>query len=192
MDPLIKAGLFLIEALFDIYTIALLLRFIFQVVRADFFNPVSQMVVKITNPPLLPLRRFIPGYRGMDVACLMVIVLTCILKLLISFTVQAKTLPFAPGLFVWSIGDIFKSTINLFFFAIIAQAILSWVNPYGNHPMQGILTKITSPVMRPFKRVIPPISGFDITPIFAILTLQIIGFLNQAYIITQGQILAAS
>lgn len=192
MSPLIRAGIFLIEALFDIYIFALLLRFIFQLVRADFFNPISQAIVKVTNPPLIPLRRFIPGFKGMDMACLLVIAMVCWIKLMITFGIVFKAFPFVPGLFVWSVGDIARSVINLFFFAILAQAILSWVNPYGNHPMQSILVKLTNPVMRPFRRVIPPIGGFDITPIFAILILQVIGMLNREYIIAMGQILATN
>lgn len=190
MSPLIKAGIFLIEALFDLYIFALILRFLFQMVRADFFNPVSQAIVKVTNPPLIPLRRFIPGFRGLDMACLLVIAMVCWAKLMITYGIIFKSLPFVPGLFVWSVGDITQSVINLFFFAIIAQAILSWVNPYGNHPIASILYKITNPIMKPFRRFIPPIGGFDITPIFAILLLQVLGMLNREYIIQMGQILA--
>lgn len=192
MGPLVDAALFLVKALFDLYIFALLLRFLFQLVRADFFNPISQAIVKVTNPPLLPLRKWVPGFRGLDMACLLVIALVCWTKLMITFGLVFKSFPFIPGFLLWSIGDIINSVINLFFFAILGQVILSWVNPYGNHPMQSILFKITAPIMRPFRRFIPPIGGFDITPIFAILLLQVFGMLNKEYIIALGQYLARS
>jgi YggT family protein len=190
MSPLLQAALFLIKTLFDLYLFALLLRFIFQAVRADFFNPLSQLVVKVTNPPLIPLRRIIPGYKGQDMACLLLCLITCTLKLSLLFGIQFKRFPDPLGLILWSVGDLAKMTIYLFFFSILVQAVMSWVNPYGNHPLQGILVKLTSPVMRPFRRVIPPLGGFDISPIFAIIMLQILIIVVATPVVQTGLMLA--
>ena len=186
MSPFIQAAYLVTQTLFDIYLFALLLRFLFQVVRADFYNPLSQLVVKVTNPPLKPLRRLIPGLWGIDWACLMICTILGMLKLSLLFWIQLQKMPGPLGLFVWTLGDLTKMTLYLFFFSILIQAVLSWVNPYGNHPLQALLSQITSPFMRPFRRFIPPIAGFDITPIFAILLIQVMIILIAGPIIQYG------
>lgn len=173
MSPIIQASHFLISTLFDLLLFALILRFVFQVVRADFFNPVSQLVVKVTNPLLVPIRRVIPGYAGIDIACLLVLLAVSLVKLTALFWLQFSRWPEPMGIMVWALGDLVKMTFYLFVFAILIQAIMSWVNPYGNHPLQGVLSQLTSPIMRPFRRLIPPMGGFDITPIFALILLQV-------------------
>lgn len=190
MSPLLHAALFLVKTLFDLYLFALLLRFIFQVVRADFFNPVSQLVVKVTNPPLVPLRRIIPGVKGLDMACLLLCFIICTIKLSMIFGIQFQRFPDPVGLVVWSLGDLAKMTIYLFFFSILVQAVMSWVNPYGNHPIQGLLMQVTAPVMRPFRRFIPPLGGFDISPIFAIILLQLLIILFATPMVQAGLFLA--
>lgn len=190
MNPFIQVLHFLVSTLFDLYVFALILRFVFQIFRADFYNPLSQFILKVTNPLLIPLRRWIPGYGGVDVSCLLTCVVLSMVKLAILFWLQVQRVPDPLGLLVWSFGDLFKRTIYLFFFAILIQAVLSWINPYGNHPLQGILGKLTNPVVQPFRRIIPPVGGFDITPLFAIVLLQVLIILIAAPIAQVGMSLA--
>lgn len=192
MTPIVQALHFIISTFFDLYIFVLLLRFLFQIVRADYYNPISQLVVKITNPPLVPLRRLIPGLWGIDMACLILCLFVSLLKLIILFALQVGRFPDLLGLILWSLGDLTRMTIYVFFFAILVQVILSWVSPYGNHPLQSILYKLTTPIMRPFKRIIPPVGGFDISPIFAIILLQVLIILIAAPIAQQGFKLALS
>src|SRR5690606_16383215 len=98
------------------YIMTFMLRFILQLVRADYFNPLSQFVVKVTNPLVVPLRRIIPGFLGIDWATLIVLTLLTCAKLLLLFFILFNKLPNALGLLVWSLGDILSLTIYVFFF----------------------------------------------------------------------------
>ncbi len=171
--PLGQAALFLIETLFSLYILAVFLRFLFQLVRADFYNPFSQALVVVTNPTLLPLRRVIPGFYGIDFAALvLMLALQCLKNVLIGllFGQVYNVL----GLIVFSAAELLKFTIYVFIFLIFIRVILSWVAPYGGHnPVVGLLVSVTEPLMRPARNLIPPISGLDLSPIAVFILLYL-------------------
>ena len=162
MNPLV----FLVDILIHLYTLALMLRLILQWVRADFYNPVSQFLVKITNPVVTPLRRIIPGYWGLDFATLILILLFTAIKTLI---VYSNLSPEAIALA--TLIATLDLVLNIFLYAIIIQAILSWVNPDPYNPVVSLLNSLTWPILKHFRKLIPPISGFDLSPIFAIIAI---------------------
>ncbi len=167
MNPLF----FLIDILFQLYATALLIRVLLQWVRADFYNPISQFIVKITNPPVKPLRRLIPGFGGIDVATLILAVAVIAIKVMIIY----QTLnPLFIALI--SIAQTLTLIISIFLYSIIIQAVLSWVNPDPYNPAVSLLNSLTNPVMKHFRRLIPPISGMDISPIFAIIALMFVQY----------------
>ena len=171
-DYLLNPVEFLITTLVQLYILVVMLRFLLGYLRADFYNPVSQFVVKATNPPLRPLRRIIPGWGGMDVASL---VLMLILQMLaLGVVVMLRGGGVGPlGLLLWSVAELVELAFNVFIFAIIIQVVLSWVNPYGGNPATALLYSLTRPIMRPVERFIPPISGIDLSPLFALIGLEL-------------------
>ena len=121
MNPFV----FLIDILFQLYATALLIRVLLQWVGADFYNPISQFLVKITNPPVLPLRKIIPGFAGIDMATLLIAFIVLAIKAMIVYqTIQ----PFAIGII--ALGETLILIISVFLYSIIIQAILSWVVPF--------------------------------------------------------------
>lgn len=167
MNPFI----FLIDIIFQLYATALLIRLLLQWVRADFYNPVSQFIVKITNPPVIPLRKIIPGFGGIDIATLLLAFLVLAIKTMLVYqTIE----PLAVGII--AIGQTLILAISIFLYSIIIQAILSWVNPDPYNPIVALLNSLTFPVLKHFKRLVPPISGMDISPIFAIITLMFVQY----------------
>ncbi len=155
-----------------IYISAYVLRWVLQIARADFYHPLSQFIVKVTNPLVVPLRRILPGFLGIDWASLVIILLlTCIKVNLLTFVAHQTILPWQT-ITVVSIGATISTIINVYFYAIMLMAILSWIAT--NNPMFGLLTQIVRPVLKPFQRLIKPISGFDISPLFAIIALQLL------------------
>jgi len=168
-NPLI----FLVETLFDLYIIVLMLRFILQQVRADFYNPISQFIVKATAPVLNPARKLIPGLGGIDLATIVVVVAFIAIKLFIISLLSGYT-PSVLALLLTGIRDFITLLLNIFIFAIIVQAILSWINPDPYNPVSGILFNITRPVLQPFRRLIKPIGGLDLSPLIALITLMFI------------------
>jgi YggT family protein len=174
MDYLSNAGVFLIKALFGIYEIIILLRFLMQMVRADFYNPISQFVVKATSLPLKPLRRIIPGVAGMDMASLVLLLIVIIVELFLLSLVTALPMPSAIGLIALALVELLKLTINVFMFSVIILAILSWVSPGGYNPVANLLVQITAPLMRPARRMLPPMGGLDLSPMVVIIVLYLL------------------
>jgi YggT family protein len=166
---------FLVQVLFEAYILVVLLRFFLQLTRSDFYNPLSQFIVRVTSPVLIPLRRMIPGVAGMDIAAL---VLAWALKTLELLIVTALSGVFMPGLAILgAIPGLVELSINIFLYAIIIQAILSWVNPGNYNPAASLLHSFTAPILRPVQRFIPPIGGLDLSPMVAIIGLILLKML---------------
>jgi YggT family protein len=167
---------FLIQTLFGLYIMVVMLRFLLQLVRADFYNPISQFIVKITTPALRPLRRFIPGLGGIDLSAL---VLAWILKSAeLALVTVVSGMPISPAASpLWAIPGLVGMTINIFLFSILVQVIVSWVNPGSYNPIIGLVQKLTDPIMRPAKRMLPPIAGIDLSPMLVIIGLTLLEML---------------
>ncbi|MCK9529270.1 MAG: YggT family protein [Gammaproteobacteria bacterium] len=164
---------FLINTLFQLYIIAVLLRFLLQWARASFYNPLSQFLVKVTNPALKPLRRIIPGLAGLDLAA---VVLMLVLQMVALGLIAALNgFAIGPGtLFLLAVAELVELTVYVFIFSILIEALLSWVNPGRYNPMADALHSLNDPILRPIRRVVPPVSGFDLSPLVAIIGLQVL------------------
>jgi len=167
---------FLLSTLFQLYITLVMVRFLLQWVRADFYNPVSQFVVRVTNPLLRPLRRLIPGWGGVDIAALLLMLLLQLLSLTLILLLRGHGIPLGI-LFPWSVAELVALALNVYIFAIIVQAILSWVNPGHYNPVSSILYSLTEPLLRPARRLLPPISGIDLSPLLVLLALQVVKML---------------
>ncbi|MCH7696975.1 MAG: YggT family protein [Proteobacteria bacterium] len=172
-SPLSDAGIFLVNTVFGLYILLVALRFLLQCVRADFYNPISQFLITFTNPPLRILRRFIPGFAGIDWPSLLLMLALQSLELVITGLLGPGQIPALPGLLVLSIAALLKLFIYIFFFAIFIRIIISWVNPGAYNPMTVILHRLTDPLLLPARRLIPPISGLDLSPMVVIIALQL-------------------
>lgn len=157
-----NAGLFLLNTFFGLYIYAVLLRFLLQTVRADFYNPVAHFLLIVTNPPLKPLRRVIPGLFGIDMAS---VVLLLVLELIFqSLIAMLLNHPLTPGsLFIKSIFGLADSVLTLYLVAILVVVVLSWVNPYPN-PLSQLLGRLTQPLLRPARQLLPAGGGIDFSP----------------------------
>ena len=163
-----KALVFLIDTFSQLYLLILLLRFWLPLLRANFQNPVSQGILRYTSPLVVPLRRVVPSIGRVDTATLLVIFFVLYLTLfLISLIVGVRLGPSILALS--SLAYIPLLILRLYFFLIIVRVILSWVAPGGYNPAIALFHQLTDPVLRPVQRVIPPLGGFDLSPIFAII-----------------------
>lgn len=167
---------FLISTLVSLYILAVMLRFLLQLTRADFYNPLSQFIVKITTPALRPLRRIIPGWGGVDIASLVLMLLLQGLAVWLIFMLGGRAID-PLNLVIIAVAQLVDLAFSVFIFAILIQAILSWITPGTYNPVTSVLFSLTEPVLRPIRRVIPPVSGFDLSPLVAILGLQVIRML---------------
>lgn len=184
-----NAGAFLVQTLFGLYIGAVMIRFLLAVARADFYNPVSQFLVKVTNPPLLPLRRIIPGIMGIDVASLVLMLALQMLELFIIGLISG--LSFDPaGLVVMSFAELLALLFQIYFFTILIQVVLSWVSPGGHNPAVALLYSLNEPLLGRARRLLPPIHGFDLSPIIVMIGIQLMNILLVAPVRDLGRGLA--
>ncbi len=182
------AAQFLIRTLVDLYAVVVLLRFALQAVRADYFNPVAQFVVQATRPVLAPLRRVLPPAGRYDWAALIVALALMWLKLALFQALAIQSIYVGgyvqPIQHVWlaslawiGVVDLVALVIDIGFFAVLVMAILSWVAPSGPNPAMEVLQRITDPLVRPVRRVIPLIGGVDLSPLVVLIGLQVLKML---------------
>ncbi|MFT3929367.1 MAG: YggT family protein [Spongiibacteraceae bacterium] len=168
----------IINTLGGLYLTAIILRFLLQLARADFYNPISQALVRITNPAIKPLRRFIPGFFGIDIASLVLAILVKLAMILVLFFVQRGdfNVSVAAALLVAALS-VFVTIFNIYFVAMIATIILSWVAPGSYHPAAVLIHQVVEPVMAPFRKILPPMGGIDFSPMIAFLALNVVKIL---------------
>lgn len=164
---------FVLETVFFLYILAVMLRFLLQWVRADFFNEFSQALVRVTQPALRPLRRVIPGVAGVDVSSLVLAVLLQAVLLVLLALINGR-IPDPVAIMVATPIQLVQLVFWIYIGAILIQVVLSWVNPYQHHPLQTVLYSLTEPIMRPIRQVLPPIGGLDLSPMAAILLLYVL------------------
>jgi YggT family protein len=167
------ALIFIIQTLGSLYLLIVLMRFILQLVRANFYNPLCQFVVKATQPLLKPLRRIVPSMFGLDMSSLVLALLLQILLFVVVLMLngyQAFTVLLLP----WALIGIFSLFLKIIFWSMIISVILSWVAPGSRSPGAELVYQITEPVLAPFRRLIPNLGGLDISPIFAFIAIQLI------------------
>jgi YggT family protein len=165
---------YLVQTFLSLYLVAMLLRFLLQLVRADFYNPISQFLVKVTNPLVIPLRRVIPGLGGLDLASLLLAVLLQLAGIVLLLLINGIGLPGIFTLLVWSLLGVLGLLVNIYFFALLGMIILSWVAAGSRHPAIYLLYQITEPVMAPFRKVLPAMGGLDFSPILVFILINII------------------
>lgn len=158
---LINAAVYLINLSFGLYLIAIMLRFLLQIIRADFYNPICQFLITITDPTLKLLRRWIPGYRGFDwPSILLMISLQAIEICLIALLIGGR-IPAAISFPVIIASKLFGLLIYLYIIVIIIQALISWVQPGSYSPLTVLLYQLSDPLVKPVRRIIPTAGGID-------------------------------
>lgn len=185
------AGSFLIDTIIGLYILAVMLRFLLQWVRADFYNPISQFLVTATNPPLLFLRRFIPGFFGIDFASIVLMLVLAVAKIYLIGWINSFTPQFS-GVLLLAIGELIQLAVWVFIVTLFIRVILSWIQPGGYNSVLGLIHQLTEPLMAPARRLIPPFGGFDVSPIVIFIFLYLTLMLVVRPILDYGRYLALS
>lgn len=171
---LAEAANLLVQVVFGLYILAVLLRFLLQLTRADFYNPISQFLVTLTNPLLRPLRRIVPGLYGIDLASvLLLLALKAIAIYLMLWIAGYPAMPLSIA--IATVLELLNLTISVYFFAILIRVLLSWFSPAGMHhnPANDLLVSLTEPLMRPARRLLPSVGGLDLSPMVVLVLLQL-------------------
>lgn len=174
LNPFSNAGVFLIQSIFDLYIFILLLRILLQWVNTDTKNPLFALITKLTNPPLRPICRLIPRLYGIDLAAVLLLLGLETIKIALLIGLQMATSPHLPGLLIIAFAELLNQLINIFFYAILALVILSWISPIAHGPLIEILVRINEPLIRPIRGILPSFSGFDFSPLVLMIGLKLL------------------
>ncbi len=183
MSFLQDVGNLLVSVIFGLLIFFVMLRFILQTVRADFHNPLSQMVVRLTSPLLRPFRRVIPGIGGLDMASIILLLVLQFLELLLLTLIKGTAMAklFSSGamilsLLILAIIQLLTLATWIYIIAIVVMIIVSWIQPGAHNPVLHLIHQITSPLLRPIQKVLPDAGGLDFSPLVAIVLLTIIQY----------------
>ena len=189
-DYFTQATIFLVELFFDIFIIALLLRYLLTKVHADSFNPLSGLIIKVTNPLLKPLRRKIPGYLGVDWSSVVALLLVQALEVtLVELIMSGEMLAFS-GLIILTVAHLLKTILYIYLFIIIVQVIISWINPDAYNPITMIMYQLSEPILRPVRQIIPSAGGFDFSPLIILVIINLLMILLISPLMDVGHRLA--
>ena len=189
-DYFTQATIFLVELFFDIFIIALLLRYLLTKAHADSFNPLSALITKVTNPLLKPLRRKIPGYLGVDWSSVVALLLVQALEVaLVELIMSGEMLAFS-GLIILTVTHLLKTILYIYLFIIIVQVIISWINPDAYNPITMIMYQLSEPILRPVRRTIPSAGGFDFSPLIILVIINLLMILLISPLMDVGHRLA--
>lgn len=168
-----QAGIYLINTFFGLYLILLLLRFLLQASKADYYNPISQGIVKITDPPVKPVKRIIPPLGTIDFATLVVAFVVQLIAVMLMMMLMGGPV-FAPVYIPWVLLGVAALIFDIYFFALIIMVIASWIAPFSSHPALILVHQITEPICAPARKLLPPMGGIDFSIILVFVAITII------------------
>ena len=173
-SALTESLFYIIRTIGSLYLLLVLLRFLFQLVRADFYNPISQTIAKATNPLLIPLRKVVPGYRRIDFASLVLALLVQALIIQMLFFIAGQGFVNVLSLLGWSLVGILKTFASIYFWGLIIVIVASWIAPFSQNPALVLVRQVIEPAMAPLRKIIPPLGVLDLSPIVAFMILHVV------------------
>ena len=173
-----------------LYLLFVVARFLLQVAKADFYNPISQAVFKATDPMVRIFRNFIPGYRGIDFSSLILAFVVQFIAIPVTIFLYGGSIPSVSFIITWSFIGVINFIVLFYYYALIASIVMSFIMMFsGNmnpHPILLLVWQITEPIMSPVRRIIPPMGGLDFSPIFIFLIIGLIrNFIYQSFGVNQ-------
>ena len=168
-----QISMLIISIPINLFTTLILLRLLLQISRADFYNPLSQFIVKVTNPLLKLFRRFIPGFWGFDFAALVLAIFIQSIGVFLSNYLNENITPNITTYLLNGFIGVIAVFLEIIFFIILIMVVISWVSPNSYHPAASIIRQISEPILSPFRRLLPNIAGLDFSPMLALIIISI-------------------
>ena len=182
-----QATIFLVELSFDIFILALILRYLFTIVRTDSSNPLSSLIIKITNPLLKPIRSTIPGYFGVDWSSVLALFSVQAIEIVLVAFIASGEIPALAGLVILTIAYLLRMMLYMYLFIILIQVIISWINPNVYNPITEIMHRISWPILKLPRKIIPSAGGIDFSPLIILVIINLLMILVISPLLDWGQ-----
>jgi YggT family protein len=170
------AGIYLVQAFFGLYVYLIMTRFLMQIARTDYYNPICQAIVKITDPGIKRVRTFVPTLYGIDFATLLVALVIQTVALMLIMLIAGRPF-FDPYYIAWALLGLASIVLTIYFLAMLVVFIASWLAPDGGHPALSLVNQLTEPLRAPVRRLVPPMGGLDLSFLFVIVALHLVDLL---------------
>ena len=190
--PINAALFYLLNVLLGAYIIITIIRLFLQTMNAAYQNPISQVVIKLTQPVVRPLQRVIPGFNGVDLAIVFFLFILEIIKIIAIVGMRLHTFPDVGGLVIWAFASMLGDICDVLFWSVIIGAVLSWIPSLQNNPFAEIVWVVTAPLLRLFQRFIPNLGGLDLSPLVALIAIRLVTILILGPLLNYSVALALS
>ncbi len=170
---LAQAGAYIVQTIFGLYVIAIMLRFLMQVAKTDYYNPICQAIVKITDPGIKPFGTILPTFAGINFATLGAAFVIQLVAVVLIMMLSGGPV-FHPLYIAWVLVGLFSLIFDIYFYSLIVMVIASWIAPYSNHPALTLVQQLTEPLCGPARKLLPPMGGLDFSIILVFLFITII------------------
>ena len=174
VSPALNAIGFILGILFNLYATIVAVRFVMQVVRADYYNPLSQAIVRATKLPVQVLRKIIPSHKNIDFASLVWAILSCFVIIELTALLFLGSFVSVGSALIWALLGIANLVINIYFLGFIVVIVLSWITPRTVHPIVSLIVQLVEPAVRPFRQIVPSFGGLDFSPILVFFILMLL------------------
>ena len=168
-----NASVFLVQTFFGLYLILVLVRFLMRVSRVDYYNPICQVVVRLTDPAIKPFKKVLPSIRVIDFATLVVALLVQVVAISLVMLLTGNLI-FHPTYIGWALVGLASMSLDIYFFALIAMVIASWIAPYSDHPAMSLIIQLTDPICAPARKLLPPMGGLDFSIILVFVVIALV------------------
>lgn len=176
-----EIGLMFINMFFGLYLLLILLRFLFQLARADFYNPISQFILKATNPLLIPIRRVVPSIKSFDIPSLILAMLVQMLGVVLVLLILGAGIN-PISVVIWSALLLVGLVLQIYFFSLIIMVIASWVAPQSQNPALTLVHQLLEPITKPIRNILPDMGGIDLSPILIFFVITVLKKVVLVYI----------
>jgi YggT family protein len=163
----------IIRTVGEVFALIVVLRFLLQLAHADFYNPISQAVAKFTRAPLAPFQKVIPKIVGHDMSALVLAFVVKLAVLVLLLLVNSRDIE-PISVLLLTLISLLSMILDVYFYAVIASVIISWIAPNSYHPAPQLISQLTEPLFKLARKVVPPIGGLDLSPILIFLVIQVV------------------
>ena len=167
---------FVVSTVIDLYILTFILRFLLQWVHITSLNPFWQFVLAVTNPVVQPLRRVIPGWRGLELVSALLVIVFEVLAIFVLLQFARYPVPGLPLVLYFALLRALLAVLHLYVIALLIYVLLSWISPGVSHPLTRVLAGLCEPLLRPVRRIVPIIGGFDLSPLIVLIVLQALAY----------------
>lgn len=166
-----EATIFLFKALTDLITSAVLLTFLFRLLKVDYYNPIVQGIMRITNVLTSGIRKIIKPIFGLDISALLIVIFLQVFAFYL-LTLAGSVAFNAIAMVSWALYSALLLSLRMIWWALLVGVIMSWIAPMNTHPAMRLIQQMSDQICKPFRVILPPMGGLDFSPILAFLFLQ--------------------